>query len=138
MDRTGFEFDISYKEIFLDLASENGALVQRQMVSDIELVDGRPYLKTINGHGQPYDLMVIATGVNSHLMDQIEALDLGFRRPKTSTAFISEATPEAVSVCPMLVLMLPSASGRALVSPPYTCCSASDVKPILWPMGRRP
>ena len=80
----------SFDNYLLELAVKQGAQIRHQMISDVRLRDGRPCLRTSDGAEHEYDLTVVATGVNSHLLEQIEALDLGFKRPKTATAFISE------------------------------------------------
>ena len=80
----------SFDNFLLKLAKEKGANIRRELVRDVTWRDGRPLLSIPGGSAEPYDLVVIASGVNSHLLDSIEALDLGYRRPKTTSAFISE------------------------------------------------
>ena len=80
----------SFDNFLLQLAAKRGANIRHQMITDVQLVDGRPCLTTSDGSKEDYDLAVVASGVNSHLLEQIEALGLGFRRPRTTTAFISE------------------------------------------------
>jgi flavin-dependent dehydrogenase len=80
----------SFDNYLLELAKEKGARVRRQMITDVELGDGRPCLKAADGPVGAYDLVVIATGVNSHLLERIESMGVGFKPPKTTTAFICE------------------------------------------------
>jgi len=80
----------SFDNFLLELAKEQGARVRNQMITDVEQRDGRPYLKAADGTAGTYDLMVVATGVNSHLLERIESMGVGFKCPKTTTAFISE------------------------------------------------
>ena len=80
----------SFDGFLLGLAEKRGARVHRQMIADVEQRDGKPYLKTAGGDGAAYDLMVVAAGVNSHLLERFESMGVGFRRPQTTTAFICE------------------------------------------------
>lgn len=80
----------SFDNFLLDLVKNKGAQIHRNLISDIEWKDEKPYLVTSDHTGQSYDLAVVATGVNSHLLEKIESMDMGFKCPKTTTAFVSE------------------------------------------------
>jgi flavin-dependent dehydrogenase len=80
----------SFNEFLLGLATKQGAHIVHKMISDVQIKAGRPALITHDHAEQVYDLAVVATGVNSHLLERMEALGLGFKQPGTTTAFISE------------------------------------------------
>ncbi len=80
----------SFDQFLLNLAKSKGASVVHRMVTDIEWKDGLPHLESMDGSIRGYDLAVVATGVNSHLLDRIEAQKLGYTRPETTTAFVCE------------------------------------------------
>jgi flavin-dependent dehydrogenase len=80
----------SFDNFLLELAEERGACIRHQMITDVEQHDGRLCLKTANGTAGAYDLIVMAAGVNSRILERIESMRFGFKRPKTTTAFISE------------------------------------------------
>jgi flavin-dependent dehydrogenase len=80
----------SFDKFLLDLACAKGARVRHQLVSDIEWTNGRPWLAVPGGPRERYDLVIVGAGVNSRLLERFEALGMGFSRPLTTTAFITE------------------------------------------------
>lgn len=80
----------SFDGHLLKIAREKGAQVVRQMITDVAWEDARPVLTTGHGERRTYDLVVVASGVNSRLLEKFEALERGFKRPRTTTAFVAE------------------------------------------------
>jgi len=74
----------------LGLAEHAGAHVIRKLVSQVVWEDGRPIIRCPDGTEGTYDLVVVATGVNSTAVRIIEDLGLGFTKPGTVKTFISE------------------------------------------------
>lgn len=84
LDQKGFD------RYLLDNAREQGADVRRKLVSSVAWREGRPVLTASDGTEEEYDLLVVASGVNSLVMHLIEDLNLGYRSPETVKTFISE------------------------------------------------
>lgn len=79
----------SFDGYLLELAEKQGARIRYEMVTDACREGGLPCLTTPFGR-ETYDLAVVAAGVNSRLLDKFEAMGIGYQRPKTTAAFISE------------------------------------------------
>ncbi len=52
--------------------------------------DGRPRIETKDGRAEAYDLVVVATGINSTVLKVFEELGIGYERPKTTKTLIRE------------------------------------------------
>jgi len=74
----------------LKLAQREGANVVRKLVSQIVWEGGLPTVRCPDGSEETYQLVVVATGVNSTATRIIEDLGLGYTRPATLKTFISE------------------------------------------------
>jgi flavin-dependent dehydrogenase len=74
----------------LSLAHDKGAQIVQGRVDEITWVDGRPRVKTKTGYPQGYDLLVMATGVNSATLKLFEEMDLGYAPPEATKTFICE------------------------------------------------
>lgn len=72
------------------LAVDKGAHVIRGRVDEVSWVEGRPQIKTKGGSPQVYDLLVVATGVNSAALKLFQGLGLGYQPPRTTKTFIRE------------------------------------------------
>jgi flavin-dependent dehydrogenase len=72
------------------LAVEKGANVIQDRVTTVEMQNGKPRIKTRKGDFQPYDLLTIATGVNSAIARLFKDLDIGYKPPETTKTFICE------------------------------------------------
>lgn len=70
------------------LAKNKGASVLQGRVDSIEWKDKRPRIQTKEGFQKTYDLLVIATGVNSSTARLFQ--DKGYAPPKTTKTFICE------------------------------------------------
>ncbi len=81
---------MGFDRFLLELAERQGATVRRQLVTDVKWRAGRPCVIDANGSQATYDLLVVASGVNSQIMHVIEDLDLGYRSPRAVKTFITE------------------------------------------------
>lgn len=70
------------------LALEKGANVIRGRVDNVEWEDDKPLVHTKDGFRKTYDLLVVATGVNSATAKLFQ--DKGYVPPKTTKTFICE------------------------------------------------
>lgn len=81
---------ISFDGHLLDLAVSNGSNLIRRLISRVSWSNGRPRVHYPDGEQAEYDLVVVATGVNSTVTRLIEDLGLGYRAPVTVKSFVSE------------------------------------------------
>ncbi len=74
------------------LAIDRGARPIRQRVTDVEWVDGRPRLSSGKGQGvsEVYDLLAVATGVNSPALKLFDEAPVSYQPPGTTKTFIRE------------------------------------------------
>ncbi len=80
----------SFDGYLLALAVEKGA---RHLVQRIEGVDwsaDRPRLRTSAGDTKPYDLLVVASGINSYAPKLLEGLTGPYQPPQTTKTYIAE------------------------------------------------
>jgi flavin-dependent dehydrogenase len=80
----------SFDQHLLTSAVERGAKVIQARVEEVARVDGRPTLRVRNGEASAYDLVVVATGVNSSILKTFEGLGIGYERPKLTKTLIRE------------------------------------------------
>jgi flavin-dependent dehydrogenase len=81
---------ISFDRYLLELAQQRGARIEPRLVADLQWFDGCPRLVCADGHVGNYDLLVLATGVNSNLLSTVESLGVGFVAPDRVKTFITE------------------------------------------------
>lgn len=82
---------VSFDQRLLSNAAERGATVIHGRVEDVARTeDGRPTLATKGGEPRPYDLVVVATGVNTSILKAFEGLGIGYERPKLTKTLIRE------------------------------------------------
>lgn len=74
----------------LDLALERGACRVRERVTGVRLVNGRPVVTTDRGSETSFDLLAVATGVNTAALKLFEDLGIGYAAPRTERAFVCE------------------------------------------------
>jgi len=79
-----------FDHYLLERAATSGATVKRQMVRGIERVAGRPRLALADGDQITYDVLVVASGVNSAITGLMAQPGHGYSPPKTAAAFICE------------------------------------------------
>jgi flavin-dependent dehydrogenase len=80
----------SFDGFLQDLAVGRGARVVRKLVTGMEWTGGRPILRGSGVPSTPYDLLTVATGVNSNFLRVLQASTPGISIPKTTKTFISE------------------------------------------------
>ena len=73
-----------------DMAVGRGARILRSRVDDVGWDDGRPKITSRNADPQTYDLLVVATGVNSVALPLFERLGVGYHPPTTTKTYIRE------------------------------------------------
>ncbi len=80
----------SFDGYLLTLATNKGAKVMRGRVDGIYQENGRFQVKIRGGSPQPYDLLVMAVGVNTTAYRLLGQLELDYQPPRTAKAFICE------------------------------------------------
>lgn len=73
-----------------DLAVRKGARLVRSVVSGARRAGERIRLECPDGTSAEYDLLAVAAGVNSQLLDRLEGLGIRYRPPETVRTFICE------------------------------------------------
>jgi CRP-like cAMP-binding protein len=72
------------------IAQNKGARLVNKRVDGIEWPEGRPQLVTNEGSSEPYDLLAVATGVNSQTLKLFENAGLGYEPPEATKTHIRE------------------------------------------------
>lgn len=81
----------SFDGYLLKLAQEKGAHLMSDRVVEISLQnDGKPLIKTKQGHSHRYDLLTVAAGVNSPALKLFSDMGIGYKPPGTTKTFICE------------------------------------------------
>jgi flavin-dependent dehydrogenase len=80
----------SFDDFLLRLAVEKGARLIRERVSEVVMNGGRPEIRTKSGEPRAYDLLVVASGVNSKTVGAVEGAEPEYRPPGTVKTFICE------------------------------------------------
>jgi len=80
----------SFDGYLLSLASEKGARVFRERVNIIEWQDGRPHIQRSEGPLSGYDLVVVASGVNTPTFKRLEKVIPDYQPPGTTKTAIRE------------------------------------------------
>lgn len=88
----------SFDGFVLKMAVGDGARVVRSLVSAIEWRDGLPNLLEAGGAASPYELVCVASGVNSRFVDLLEQAGVEIGRPETTRTYICEfrSDPETI------------------------------------------
>lgn len=81
---------ISFDGFLQDLAQEEGATMQRRLVTGIRRDGERMSVQCADQTSYDYDLVVVAAGVNSRLLDILESDVPKFRQPDRTKTFICE------------------------------------------------
>jgi len=78
-------------DLFLqELSRAKGVRIRRQLVERIDWTDGRPAVVSSDRTRESYDLVAVAAGVNSRLLETIVADLPGVRLPRTTKTYIAE------------------------------------------------
>ena len=80
----------SFDNFLMDMAVERGARVVRKLVTGIDWSGDLPRLLEPDGTASPYDLVCIATGVNSNFVRLLEGSGVELRMPETTRTYICE------------------------------------------------
>ena len=80
----------SFDGYLLDLAQEKGARLIPSLVSDVRREDDRMTVICADNSRAVYDLVVVATGINSRLVEMLETRTAEFARPERTKTFICE------------------------------------------------
>ena len=80
----------SFDGYLLELASEKGARLIPRLVSDVRRENDGMTVSCADQSSSTYDLAVVATGVNSRLMETLESQTAEFARPERTKTFICE------------------------------------------------
>ena len=81
---------LSFDGYLLGLAEQKGARVIRRLVTDVRRQGERMHVECADQTGADYDLVVLATGVNSRLAEVLESQSGEFRKPARLKTFICE------------------------------------------------
>lgn len=81
---------ISFDGYLQQLAMDKGAGVVRRLATGMERVDDGVRVICADGHSADYELVVVATGINSHFIDLICGPVAPIRQPVKTTTFICE------------------------------------------------
>ena len=88
----------SFDNFLLNLAKNKGANIISSRVDELKWKEGKPEIKTKEGTTQIYDLLVVATGVNTSFLKLFEDSDFGYESPKTTKTFICEYNLEKKTI----------------------------------------
>ena len=80
----------SFDGYLQELAVNRGARLIRKRVKEIKWVDGRPQVGAKGYEPASYDLLVVATGINTSTLKMFGGLGLGYRLPRTTKTYICE------------------------------------------------
>ena len=80
----------SFDRHLLDLAQAKGARVLTERVDGVQWEEGKPRVATKRGPSEPYDLLVVAAGVNGLGLKLLSSLGVDYAPPKTTKTFICE------------------------------------------------
>jgi len=80
----------SFDGFLLQLAQEKGANIIHRLVTDVRRDDQHMQVQCADSYQSAYDLVVVASGANSRLMEILEEQSHEFQRPGRTTTFICE------------------------------------------------
>jgi len=81
---------VSFDAHLLELANEKGATIRQLRVEGIDWQKGKPCIRTKNEVSGPYDLVTVASGINSPFLKSLAAPPLNFKPPQTTKTFITD------------------------------------------------
>jgi len=80
----------SFDGYLQELAVQKGASVVRKLITDIDWRSGFPWLQFADHSESKYDLVAVATGVNSNFLNILDDMPTGFKPPHTTRAYVCE------------------------------------------------
>ena len=80
----------SFDRHLQQLALTKGAHLVNARVDEVRNDGVRPTLKARDSKAESYDLIVVASGVNSDILKVFEGLDIGYRRPAVTKTLVCE------------------------------------------------
>ena len=80
----------SFDGYLLELAQQKGAKIISRLVTDVRREDDLMSVHCADQHSDKYELVVVASGVNSRLMEMLENQSHDFKRPGRTKTFICE------------------------------------------------
>lgn len=87
---SGPSFWKSFDGYLQTMALDQGARLVSGKVDGVRFVDGRPQMKISGSDYRAYDLLVVASGVNSSILKTFETPPLKYRAPRTTKAYVCE------------------------------------------------
>lgn len=89
----------SFDGYLQEMAAGLGATVVRKLITGIDWREGFPWLRCADGETVRYDLVTVASGVNSNFMHMLDGLPEPLKSPQTTRAYVCEfhSTEEEVS-----------------------------------------
>ena len=100
------------------MAVERGARVIDKLITNVEWCDGYPRLQCIDGETSQYDLLTVASGVNSNFINLLDGHPAGFEPPRT-TRCLPLLGPARL---PLAYCAKPSLAYQTLVHSPALPC----------------
>ena len=89
--REGGESDWrSFDDYLQEMAVAKGARVIPKVVTGLERREGLPHVVDVDGGAEPYDLVCLASGVNSNFMQLLNGFTTVKKPPKTTRTYICE------------------------------------------------
>jgi flavin-dependent dehydrogenase len=80
----------SFDDHLLSLAEKKGARIINTRVKDVERTDGHLLVNARNNSSEIYELLAVATGINSTSHKIFDGLDLEFKAPQTTKTAVRE------------------------------------------------
>ena len=80
----------SFDGYLLELAQQKGAKVVPRLVTNLRREDDQMTVSCADQHSEAYDLAVVASGINSRLLEMLESESHEFERPARTKTFICE------------------------------------------------
>jgi flavin-dependent dehydrogenase len=80
----------SFDSYLLELAEQKGASIVPRLVTDVRRKDDRMVVECADQGSDEYELVVVASGVNSRLLELLETESQEFARPDRTKTFICE------------------------------------------------
>lgn len=80
----------SFDHHLQELAAARGARIIRKLVTDITWESERPRVRHADGPGDAYDLVALAVGVNSRLLERVSGPRVAYRSPGKTMTYICE------------------------------------------------